>query len=61
MISAVLSLLAIHHVTSFYCDFSMRPQSEVLANWSEDIPEEWTTGWDCQVRVVFTTHYFYDE
>ena len=57
MISAVLSVLAIHHVTSQLCKFSeftVRPQSEVDANWNEDVPEEWTDFWDCSVRGRFT-------
>ena len=53
MISAIFSLLAIHHVNSA-CE-TVRPQSEVMANWNEDIPEEWTIPYDCRVWVRFTT------
>ena len=54
MISAVLSVLAIHHVNA-ECEVSVRPQSEVVANWNEDVPEEWTGVYDCRVWVGFRT------
>ena len=53
-VSAVLSLLSVHLVNSEECAVSVRPQSEVVANWNSEAPEEWTRAGEfsgCKLKL----------
>ena len=47
----ILSLSSVQSAYSEECEVSVRPQSEVLANWNSEVQEEWTGLSDCKLQV----------
>ena len=54
IIFAISSLFILHAVTSEECAVSVRPQSEVRANWNGEVPDEWSRSGDfsgCKLKL----------
>ena len=47
----VMSFLTIYSVNSEECAASVRPQSDVVDNWNQTVPEEWSGLSDCKLKV----------